>query len=95
MSKKRKTSIAEQIYAELVGGGVDFAFVTELQKRPYTVVEIEYTNPETGATMSGVGFSKVCWPDEWDADRGSYIATIKACADLAKRLSLSGENPFA
>ena len=33
------------------------------------------------------GFSKVCWPDKWDAQRGIDLAVEKAIAKIAKKLA--------
>ena len=49
------------------------------QKRPYTAVKAKVV----GHPEDGFGFSKVCWPDEWDEERGIEAATIKALHDLA------------
>ncbi len=54
------------------------------QRRPYTMVWL-WRGKETQG-ISGFGFSKVCYPDTWDANAGIQIALAKAAGDyMAKR----------
>lgn len=50
------------------------------QERPYTMVRISYQD------KTSIGFSKVCYPDKWNAPIGINIATAKAAQNLAERL---------
>ena len=53
-----------------------------IQQCPYTCVTVVVyglTDP-----LQGIGFSKVKWPDKWDADLGVEIATKKALANCWK-----------
>ena len=51
-----------------------------LQVRPNTciVVTTWYNNKE----YHGIGFSKVCWPDRWDAEQGADVAKRKALINV-------------
>jgi hypothetical protein len=46
------------------------------QKRPFTFIELRswYNDVE----YTGFGFSKVCYPDKWDAEQGAEIAHRRA-----------------
>jgi hypothetical protein len=54
-----------------------------VQKRPYTCVVCAVTHQDV--IYNGIGFSKVKWPDPFDADEGIRIATRKALADIWKQ----------
>ena len=61
------------------------------QDRPWTAVKIRfpYTSPSSEFLSTGIelGFSKVCRPDKWDAQRGIDLAVQKAIAKIAKKLA--------
>lgn len=54
------------------------------QKKPYTCVVVSY-HGDLGEAV-GVGFSKVRWPDRWNAERGYDIALGKAAQHVAEQL---------
>jgi hypothetical protein len=54
------------------------------QKRPWTYVHISIHM--FGSTWSDFGFSKACYPDRWDPDRGVELAALKASNEIAKRM---------
>jgi len=53
-------------------------------RRPYCFAEV--TTNIRGMQFKGYGFSKVCWPDEWNAEGGCTLATVRALEDLTQRL---------
>ena len=60
----------------------------EYQQRPYTcvVLGVDVWNKPTSLVRDVVGFSKVCYPDQWDSERGIELAKQKALSRLAKEL---------
>lgn len=73
MSKKRDEFIAESL--EYFQNGPGQVFVTYYQRQPYTMCEL------SDIGFMGLGFSKVCFPDKWDEERGKELALQKAVAD--------------
>jgi len=72
MSKKRDEFIAESLeYFQ----GIAQEHVTYYQKQPYTMCMIAST----------IGFSKVCFPDRWDAERGKELALLKVISENWKQ----------
>ena len=70
----------------LLERGSDERFSRDVvSRRPYTFVSLIYTTAE-GTSYSGVGFSKVCYPDVWDENVGIDIATAKAAQELASNI---------
>ena len=57
-----------------------------IYRQPYTYVSVTYA-PHDEPTIYGHGFSKVCWPDQWDEYRGQDIALAKAARDVVSQLS--------
>jgi len=54
------------------------------QRQPWTCVVI--TSIVNGEEREGVGFTKVQWPDAWDAEYGVTLAECKAVADVARQV---------
>jgi len=76
--------------------------VTSIQKRPYTGVNIAANLPlddHNGYVFTAAGFSKVCYPDKWDANYGLELAIRKAAADIVRQWDafrdLGGYKPCA
>ena len=61
------------------------------QKQPYTVVvlELEYGD----GYYVAVGFTKVCYPDKWNADYGVQLAASKALHSLARQVMETEDAP--
>lgn len=66
-------------------------FYQVFQKRPYTFVHI-WPRESSYLTLTadqpvyyGLGFSKVCYPDTWDAQKGKDIALRKAAAHMVNQ----------
>ena len=56
-----------------------------LQQRPYTAIELVFMmRMPPYKTIVAVGFTKVCYPDEWDAAYGKELAVKKAAAQIAR-----------
>lgn len=55
-----------------------------IQKRPYTAIKIKAYYK--GTMYVGIGFSKVCWPDEWDEELGWSMAEYRAKKDIANQV---------
>lgn len=55
------------------------------QRRPYTYVH--YDVEFRGAHYHADGFSKVCWPDQWDEATGSYYACQKAVRYIVRKIT--------
>jgi len=58
--------------------------VATFQRQPNTCVVI--TANVNGQTYEGIGFAKVQWPDDWDAEYGLTLAECKAVADVARQV---------
>ena len=84
---KRRKIVVKML--EVLESGVHPTIEVEVkQKRPYTVAEVtclDWMNAD-GDHVQGLGFSKVCRPDQWDEQTGATLATAKAVGDLADRL---------
>lgn len=63
--------------------GKILCFYRVIQKRPYTAVYVDFL---CDILESGVGFSKVNYPDRWDARYGRELALRKALAEIARKL---------
>jgi len=69
-----------------------------VQKQPYTMAQVVYINSSPGSInyylseTKGVGFSKVQYPDRYDATVGATKAIQRALDDLAD--NLNDEVPF-
>ena len=61
-----------------------FEIVDCIQRQPYTMVGVRVVYD--GRVHEGFGFSKVQYPDVWDATEGRRIATIRAVKDLVDSL---------
>jgi hypothetical protein len=53
--------------------------------RPNCFAEITYTDRDEDV-VTGYGFSKVCYPDEWDEEKGLNIAISRALVSIGKRV---------
>jgi hypothetical protein len=54
------------------------------QERPYTCIVLEVKTPY--GVVQGIGFSKVCYPDRWNAQRGEELAKDKTITRIAKTI---------
>lgn len=63
-----------------------------IQKRPYTAVKI--TSWYNRVEYTGTGFSKVCYPDTWDAEQGVDIAFRRALIDIYRQVRFDEDVPF-
>ena len=54
------------------------------QRKPFTVVMVRARHGNSYFT--GIGFSKVMWPDRWDADNGKRVAKERARLDVARQV---------
>jgi len=59
--------------------------VQVLQARPWTAVEVAVGPHE------GLGFSKVCYPDDWDQEKGVEIAYQKAVSNAIRQMGEASE----
>lgn len=55
-----------------------------MQDCPWTAVQLELG--DGNRVWLSYGFSKVCYPDEWDEDFGFDLAIEKAASKIAKQL---------
>lgn len=53
-------------------------------KQPYCYVEVQYVTPVI--TFTGHGFSKVCYPDQWDSEEGVMKATQRAIRHIRQQI---------
>jgi hypothetical protein len=67
----------------IIDGAEYLGFCDVIQKQPFTAVYIDLVAPED---VVGAGFSKVCYPDRFDARYGRELALRKALAEIARRL---------
>ena len=58
--------------------------IQEIQRQPYTLVEIGCYYKDK--RHDGCGFSKVCHPDEWNAERGIALARQRAIGDIYQQI---------
>ena len=58
------------------------------QKKPYTAVKVWacYGKGNSVVRYVEIAFTKVCWPDKWNAEYGVELATCKAIADISRRI---------
>lgn len=57
------------------------------QKKPYTAVKvITFLGESKKIKRVAYGFTKVCWPDEWNPIYGCELAEKKAIADISRRI---------
>ena len=63
---------------------LEFALHIVLQDRPNTAVQV--STHYNGSTFVANGFSKVCWPDWWNKQRGIEIAQGKAEANIVRQI---------
>ncbi len=60
------------------------SIIVTRQQRPYTFVELSYSY---GAKyVTGMGFSKVCHPNDWDSELGNKVATTRAIRHIRKQM---------
>ena len=81
----KKAEILEELWEAYQAGSPDVV-VEMLQKRPSTGVKVTVRLLQYPVAEE-IGFSKVCWPDVYDAGRGKELAVRKALADIAKKLA--------
>jgi len=81
----RRTEILKKLVAEYERGS-EAVSVGVWQKRPYTAARVRVALAET-PVMWALGFAKVRYPDEWDAERGIDFAVRKALGEVARRLA--------
>lgn len=55
-----------------------------VQRKPYSFCELSYEHNELA--YSGIGFSKVCYPDKWNVELGSNKAYYRAISDLYQQV---------
>lgn len=62
--------------------------VQYMQEQPYTAVDLAFDAGDGPGddTFMGTGFSKVCWPDTFDAAEGERIARMRATRQIVKQL---------
>lgn len=65
---------------------LQIASVEVWQDKPYTAVKIIGWFGPDGVHHDAVGFSKVRFPDTWDADKGVEIATRKAIGKIVESI---------
>lgn len=53
-------------------------------RQPYTVAKLRYGYCDRD--YYGVGFSKVCHPDEWNPTTGSNLAFNRAVGDIYRQI---------
>ena len=78
MNYYRKTAMAH--YLEEINNGNLLYEVTYWQRQPYTMAEIYVHSTD----LTFVGFSKVNWPDKWDASWGRQLALKRAVAEMVR-----------
>ena len=64
--------------------GTKFMRYQTVQRKPFTMVTVRarYSN----YYLTGVGFSKVMWPDKWDPENGVRVAKERAKLDAARQV---------
>jgi len=56
----------------------------QVQQRPVTVVHLRYGYKDRN--YSGIGYSKVCWPDWWNSEMGWRVARGKAISQIVRQI---------
>lgn len=82
-TQERKQFITDLF--EAIDEVMPYISVVVMQRKPYTAVEVSYER-EYDSTVIGLGFSKVCWPDKWDVEKGIRIATGKALSHIWQQM---------
>ena len=69
----------------------NFHIDATIQGQPYTATRLVIPDPTNPPyELIGRGFSKVSWPDTWDATRGINYALKRAKRDLVRQLVKEG-----
>jgi len=82
-----------EILRELIGLYEEHSSIIQVeiwQECPNTAARVIRSGSYIGyplTQISAVGFSKVCYPDKWDADYGVRIAVYKALGRIARVLA--------
>ncbi len=74
----------EKKVRNLIEAELEITHKTVLQDRPYTAVKI--TAVFEHEEHEAIGFTKVNWPDKWNAEYGIDMAIDKATAKITKRI---------
>lgn len=82
-TQERKAFIEDMQVA--IQESVPFIRAKVWQNQPSTAVRVVYTT--YSQTRVGLGFSKVCWPDKWNPEKGIKIATGKALAHIWQQIN--------
>ena len=64
--------------------GTKFMRYQTVQRKPFTLVTVRARHGNY--YLTGVGFSKVMWPDRWDAENGVRVAKERARLDVARQV---------
>lgn len=81
-AKQRKANLVDEL---LVGFRNNDADEIYFVRKPWTFVLAVFEI--RGHLVQEYGFSKVCWPDGWDATTGKQIAVRHAAETLAKKIA--------
>jgi len=90
LNRKEKKELRERIVEMALSDDESRpAWVTTwIQKKPYTAAAIAATLPldsDDGHVFTAAGFSKVCYPDKWNARYGVELAVKRAAADIVRQ----------
>ncbi len=79
-TKEKKLALVEKLKDK-----INYSNYHVYQDQPWTCVvfEVKINEHENRKLF---GFSKVCYPDEWDSDFGEDLAVTKALYKLAKKI---------
>lgn len=93
VDSKRRKALAEHILAGLADPRrlekEETVKVEFWQSRPYTACKITYrSGPRVVVTL---GFTKVCYPDKWEAEYGRRLAAKKAAHEAARQAMAAWE----
>jgi len=87
-AKEEREKLMEDLRNSLNCG--DGGSLTYFQKRPYTMVKVvllfNQENQYHVKLLSGLGFTKVNYPDTWNPKYGLELATTKALKHIVKQI---------
>lgn len=79
-----RKKLAQSVHEAFESGDPRFSVVYEAQRKPYTVVEVAFHDGllQELNGLTGIGFSKVSYPDTFSKAGGRTIAINSALYDL-------------
>ena len=83
-----RKKLAQSVHEAFEAGDPRFSIVWVAQRKPYTYVEVAFHDGLIGELngLTGIGFSKVSYPDTFSKSGGRTIAINSALYDLIGKM---------